>query len=561
MRKTLFFIFLLALDVTLSATTNAQTLPGSADGARVKERFEKPVVPPAAKARPAIGGASTLASPQGAESTFFILRGINIEGMTAYGPERFQQLYAGKIGNRVALSEIYDIARQIADRYWLDGYSLSRVLVPEQSIRNGIVRLRVVEGFAAEVTVTGDYNDSSLVRGMVATVRDQKPLNMRDFEQAVLLLNNLPGISAKGIIEPLPAARGEGAVRLLVKLEPKDKTAANISFDNYGSRYTGPYQLTASFARDNLLLPFSQTTLTAAVSTPLNELQYIGLGQTAIVHPSGTELGLSASYSNSEPGFRLKPQEVKSNAYDLTFSAMQPVLRSRAENLSLRGEFNAKSVTTDALSTELYHDELRVLRLSGSYDLAEGLRGNNLITLTLSQGIDVLGARETGSSNLSRLEGHSDFTKLQATLSRLQALPAQFSLLAAFSGQYAGSPLLSSEEFGYGGQNFGRAYDPSELTGDHGAAASAELRYDGLHFSEAIFLQPYLFYDAGKVWNLDNGGEDEAGTSAGAGIRAYHDNGMSVNFGIAQPLSRAVAAPQSGNGKGPRVLFSVKGQF
>src|SRR6185437_9133865 len=99
---------------------------------------------------------------------------------------------------------------------------------------------------------------------------------------------------------------------------------------------------------------------------------------------------------------------------------------------------------------------------------------------------------ETGSALLSNPYGQSDFTKLTFNTSRLQELNDKFSLLAASAGQVSNAPLLVSEQFGFGGPVFGRAYDTSEITGDDGIAASLELRYDGVNPWNDVTVQPFI---------------------------------------------------------------------
>ena len=81
----------------------------------------------------------------------------------------------------------------------------------------------------------------------------------------------------------------------------------------------------------------------------------------------------------------------------------------------------------------------------------------------------------------------------------LQGVTPNWSLFAAASGQVASGPLYSSEQFGYGGQAFGRAYDASEITGDHAVAASLGMRYSGIDPMHGVRLMPYGFYDMGRV--------------------------------------------------------------
>ena len=105
----------------------------------------------------------------------------------------------------------------------------------------------------------------------------------------------------------------------------------------------------------------------------------------------------------------------------------------------------------------------------------------NLVDVEVSQGLNVLGASDDGDDNLSRVGGRSDFFKVAATAQRVQDLgflKHDLGLLLSVGGQKSANALLSVEEFGLGGTDFGRAYDPSELTGDEALAGRIELRHD-----------------------------------------------------------------------------------
>ena len=90
-----------------------------------------------------------------------------------------------------------------------------------------------------------------------------------------------------------------------------------------------------------------------------------------------------------------------------------------------------------------------------------------------------LGSTQNGSDLASRFNGRVDFTKMELTVSRLQPLFDQFSVLVAAYGQYALTPLLVSELCGYGGRLFGRAFDPSQFVSDSclEVAGRAAVRY------------------------------------------------------------------------------------
>ncbi|HVX57198.1 MAG TPA: ShlB/FhaC/HecB family hemolysin secretion/activation protein, partial [Candidatus Saccharimonadales bacterium] len=103
--------------------------------------------------------------------------------------------------------------------------------------------------------------------------------------------------------------------------------------------------------------------------------------------------------------------------------------------------------------------------------------------------------------------------------------------------------------------------DPSEILGDDGAAASAELRYNRLPQWQRLRFQPFGFYDIGKVWNIATGGKEMSGASLGAGMRITHDSGVSGEIYGAFPMTRPSSDPLSGNGKSMRLLMQVGWRF
>jgi hemolysin activation/secretion protein len=90
----------------------------------------------------------------------------------------------------------------------------------------------------------------------------------------------------------------------------------------------------------------------------------------------------------------------------------------------------------------------------------------------------------------------------------------------------------------------------------------AELRYDGLNLPDGFHFQPFAFYDVGRVWNLAAGlPARESGASAGVGFRLTMPRGIALSLTTAKPLTRAADTPQYGDGKEPRVIFSLSDAF
>lgn len=248
-----------------------------------------------------------------------------------------------------------------------------------------------------------------------------------------------------------------------------------------------------------------------------------------------------------------------------------PWIRSRAETFKTSAAFTYFNGESEYLddphlppSTD---DRIRALRLGASYDWTDNHGGRNLLKSEISQGLDVMGASSEKRLNPSRLEGQTDFTKLTFDAQRVQDLGGitdGLALYMALTGQVSfGDPLLSPEQFGVGGNSFGRGYDPSEITGDEGLAGKLELQYNRVHeFGDhPVPTQYYGFWDVGKVWNEDpqpGGISSESLASAGLGVHLNVAREMYVSPEVAFPLTRAVSGEEvdGRNGKAPRFYIN-----
>jgi len=59
-----------------------------------------------------------------------------------------------------------------------------------------------------------------------------------------------------------------------------------VSFDNFGSRFLGPYQATVTY--QDSFLPLQETTLSALATTPSDELKYAAFRHKAAIYPDWT---------------------------------------------------------------------------------------------------------------------------------------------------------------------------------------------------------------------------------------------------------------------------------
>lgn len=535
-------------------------LPSAVDPGRVKpeEQMRLPTeAPPAPRAPAAL---PTAPVPKGAENVRFVLCGVRIEGNTAFSDEDLQDVYAAQIGEEVSLDTIYTMAGEITRRYRDEGYFLSIALVPDQQIENGVATIRIVEGYVGDVLVEGEHGSNHILDKYIADLLTKRPLKSDEMESFLLRVNDLPGIRYSGVLLPAEDANN-GAVKLSLMTSEKEGSGS-ISFDNLSSRYLGPHQLTASYS--NSFLPLQQTSLLGLTSVPLNRLNYAAITHSIAIAPDWT-LDFNTSASRGRPKYVIDYLDIKSDSYFVSSMLRYQWIRQRQMNMSFRVGIDGRNTNSDVFgNAALTRDRIRALRAGFNFDAYDSFRGYSSLSMTVSKGLSAFGASEAGEITLSRFEADPEFTKAELSFTRLQGISSDWSGIFSLAGQVADGPLFSAEEFGYGGSSFGRSFDLSEITGDHGVSTSVEVQYNGLQASGFFSrLTPYGFYDFGMVWNDDAAQVKEtSGSSAGIGIRGVTQDDVSANLTLAFPLTREVSSPIYGqNESGPRLLLQVSKNF
>lgn len=538
-------------------------VPSTAEPGRVEERFEVPQAPTAVP-EIEIPGPEAPLPPEEAANIKFELVSILIEGSTVYKDSDFLPLYKALLGKEVTLKQIYDLRDAITLKYRADGYVLSLAIVPPQKINGGVI-IRIVEGYIDKVSLQGEINDwLGLVESIGDRIKESRPLDIKTLERYVLLIDDLPGITVRTVLQP--SKDKPGASDLLIMLKRKS-IGGFAALDNRGSEAIGPVQGRMGFDFNSILGLNEHNSILLATTGETSELQYGAIQSDWPLGTDGSKLSLSGGYSHTEPGGEISVLESIGTGWSGHLSVTHPFIRSRSKNLHIGAEFAFSNTTNDLLGSMYSKDRVRSISLREDFDAADTFIGDrypasNIITVKASRGLDIFNATETGSENLSRANGHSDFTKLTVDATRIQTTTDRISLAIAFSAQVSADPLLSSEQFGLGGGSFGRGYEPSEITGDQGVAGSLEGRYDlGLGVSWFRSPQAYVFYELGKIWNIDppaGSAKDASLASAGIGMRFDVLDLLSVNLEAAKPLTREVASQDD---KNIRFFFSLLTRF
>jgi len=542
---------LLALAAAVTDASAQPRPPGTVQPGQVERQFERPPEPTVRDGVITIPGVAQQAPPN-ANEIKFVLNQLTIDGVSVYPADKLRPVYANSLHKEVTLAEIYRIVETITAKYRNDGYILSQVIVPAQAVEGGNVRLQAIEGYIANVRVEGGSDSMrARIRKYGERIRASRPLRAGALERNVLLMNDLPGVQARAVLAP---AQTPGAADLVLQLTQRSY-AVQSSADSRGSRAQGRQRVFGDLDLHSLFGGASLTEV-RAVTTFDQELTYAAGAYDQFLGTHGGKISFEGSYVYSRPQeLLIIPLNLITKSQTGAITYTYPLMRSRRSNIYLRGAltaFNSKSTIFDVKDTE---DRIRAIRVGATIDSGDGAGGVNIVDVEYSHGIGGIGASLNGDRYLSRSSGQADFQRASFYASRIQSLPAHFSIVAGVTGQYAFTDLLAPELFSFGGEQFGRGYDASELLNDHGVGAKLDLRY--LQSWGRSLLMPYGFYDYGKVWQrttfpgLD---PSQTASSAGFGFRLGMGPRLSSFVEVAKPLDKLVTQENSDD---PRVFFGV----
>src|SRR5262249_31921904 len=113
-----------------------------------------------------------------------------------------------------------------------------------------------------------------------------------------------------------------------------------VSYDNYGTRYIGPQQMTANLGINSLLTAGDSTQVTATKTPKGGELNYWDINYNMALGCEGLRWLIGGTRVHTHPLFVLQPVQIDGLNDNYYTNVQYPYLRSRSENLTLQAGFN-----------------------------------------------------------------------------------------------------------------------------------------------------------------------------------------------------------------------------
>nr|UYT22825.1 hypothetical protein OBG92_05040 [Pseudomonas aeruginosa] len=384
----------------LAASAAAVELPGTVQPSQLDERFKPRSEPQAKPEAPLV--VPRQVAPQGSEQIRFELREIRIEGNTRYDKAVLESYYQHMLGKQVSLAELVDLANRLTAKYRQDGYLLTQVVVPEQSIEGGKVRLQVIEGYLEHVQIKGTVDGPRVrVEELLAPLSEKRPLDADTLERGLLLVGDLPGVNVQSVLSPGQAL---GSSNLDVALQ-QQRYEGFVSLDNRGSHYTDPTTLAFGATEFSRLGFYEQIDVLGAISPFSDATRYIQLRGTLPLGGmfAGDTLQIMGSYSKVNPDIpdSVFPFDSVSKSTEGSIAYNHPFIRSRSQNLSgglalqwKDTETRLRDFASDASNPG--RDHVRVFQQRLTYDWVDRWMGINLAEVRNNIGLDMWGGYQEG---------------------------------------------------------------------------------------------------------------------------------------------------------------------
>ncbi|MEE4201757.1 ShlB/FhaC/HecB family hemolysin secretion/activation protein [Erythrobacter sp.] len=527
----LFRAMIFTTAIASAAPILAQTALDRAEPTQAEEQDDELLEELPQEAPPATSAPADSSTVLKTDDAAFQVGSIIIEGNEALPDSEFVDIVERFTRGVISRAELAGLADAIAQRARDNGYVFATVLIPQQDLAMGVLRVQLDEGTVDEIKLEG-AEDEAIVR-QLAPLRSGGPVTRDRLERHILLADDISGVR-------ILASRFEkdGDTGILIVRARRSDAFASVEVINNGSRPVGPVRARLDLDLNGVIDSADEIDLTVG-TTPFQpeELQFVRGAYRMVVNASGLEIGTRASYSRTEPGSFLANRDIEGRFWRAGVEARYPLLRRRSTSVWAVGEFDVTDLRQSRAGQLARHDRVPAVR-AGLYSRGRFAEGDYRGRLMVSRGLDILSATEPGDPLASRDDASAEFTSLYGWLVWDRPIAGPVSVALGARGQLASDPLLATEDLGLGGTSFLRGYNFNERSGDEGIMGFGELRYgwrgSGFWLPKG---QVYAFADGGTVSNLEDGRGGGSLASAGGGIRLDLTRDLDLDVELAVPLT------------------------
>lgn len=481
-------------------------------------------------------------------------------------------------GGQYTLAELNDLVSLLTRYYRDQGFVLARVILPEQTIENGVLSLQLVVGKLESVNPTNNDHYSNERLTTLLEPHLGEAVQEAELEQTLFRLSDYPGIDVR---TSLAAGQEPGTTMMQLDVMDEDVWGAHVAFDNYGSENTGQYRLTLASHVNNptdradllsgqlrfSVFPANSVSGLIRYQIPLDSQDLFG----PPVVWKNTDFSLGISASAFELSGDLEVLDIEGGSRQMFLRTDRTLARTREARTTVFQSVSFKRSQSDQNDSSLGDDRLTVLELGGTWQGSDTFlgRSSNQVQASIGQGVgDFLGSMKGNNADDSSRVGQDgdraggNFTVVRFTGERLQSVGDQYlSLRSTF--QWSPSLLTSLEHLSFGGNDTVRGYPAGDRRADTGLVFNLE--YFGYSSAPELTLpvsqlRLAAFWDFG-FGQLNEALPNETASPSAMSVGVYTDFKLARQFQARLDLAIPFGAQAPSDGRSFSVGFQLSRVF
>ncbi len=427
------------------------------------------------------------------------VNGFKIIGNDEFSEAEMKKVLAPFIGRTMTTAELSESANALTEYYQKKGFFDANVaLISPYILEGGIIVLVVdekhLEKGGISVVNSGERIKTEKVQDLWDNIMKPGAMKQDQYERAMLLTNDFPGISAKA---DLYYGTDENTDDLVITVTDEEVFSGNIDIDNYGSYYTGRTQIGTTLYWNSPTKNGEE--IVARFITTGKYSNYGYLDVAVPVFDNGMRIGASIDYMEYELDTDKVAEAGDGTVWDGKVYLKYPIVRTTDLNVESELSYTHTALKDNDATSEIDNSTIDkgIFKIHGDRSDDVLLNGITYFSAAVTAG-DLTLDNETHRENdalTSKTAGN--FTKLNIELSRLQNLVGDLSTKISFEGQWASSNLDTSEKYFLGGPYSVSGYPVGQVAGDNAAVFYADLRYDLYEMPWGGDLQMKGFYTYG----------------------------------------------------------------
>lgn len=514
------------------------------------------------RAASALAALCVVTSPAAFAQTRFDIERFVVEGNTLIPEAEVKRLVTPFEGKSRDFGDIQRALEALQEAFAARGYTAVRVLVPEQDIAAGRVRIQVVEARLTDVRVEGNqFFTSSNVRNSLPTLKEGDSPNTKAISQNVVMVNENPAKQLNVALEP---AQDPGKVDAVVRVTDYKPARWSLSLDNTGTGATGYYRSGIAYQNANVLDRDHVVNLQYITSPDhIKDVTIFGAGYRVPMYERKAFVDFFGGYSDVNSGTVQNLFTVSGSGTILgaRYTQVLPKWEAYDHRVALGMDYRAftNSVALVGTSGSLLPDvTVRPWSLTYTGHVPQVARDIAFFGSFVS---NIAGSGDASQDAITgqRAGANAGYQlwRYSATLS--EALPGDLLLRVALNGQYTREPLIPGEQFGMGGADSVRGFLEREVANDVGHRISVETYSPdlGTWLGEGWRTRALVFYDAAHGYDRQPAriavNEVNGLSSAGLGLRFTQGRNLSARADYARVINAAGTRPVGKD----RVHFSV----